>query len=96
MCSTNYVKVLFPDFVEGLPKILDFDYFVLIWWHADRKQEILNQSCKALFILTELVIIWLIVGSDNFFNMEVNGALAIHVIAHNSLTQSRKRLNFWS
>ncbi len=28
----------FPRFcVEGLPKILDFDYFVLIWWQSDKK-----------------------------------------------------------
>ena len=33
--------------VEGLPKILDFGYFVLIWWQTDdKKQEILKQSCK--------------------------------------------------
>ncbi len=36
--------------VEGLLKILHFDYFVLIWWETDKKQEILKQSCNDLFI----------------------------------------------
>ncbi len=40
--------------VEGLPKFLDFGYFVLIWWQTDKKQEILKQSYKDLFIWTEL------------------------------------------
>ncbi len=42
----------------GLPKILDFGCFVLICWQTDtcRKQEILKQSCKNLFIWTELPI----------------------------------------
>ncbi len=25
--------------VEGLPKILDFGYFALIWWQTHKKQE---------------------------------------------------------
>ncbi len=42
-------KVLFPRFcVEGLPKMSDFGYFVLIWWHIDKTQETLKQSCKDL------------------------------------------------
>ncbi len=41
-CNATPLKVLFPDFVEGLPKILDFGYFVLIWWQSDKKQEILK------------------------------------------------------
>ncbi len=35
--------------VEGLPKMLDFGHFVLIWWQTDEKQEILKQSCKDMF-----------------------------------------------
>ncbi len=31
------IKVLVPDFVEGLPKILDLGYFVLIWWQTEKK-----------------------------------------------------------
>ncbi len=53
------VKVLFPDLVwrPGLPKILDLGYFlVLIWWQSDKKQEVLMQRCKDLFILAELII----------------------------------------
>ncbi len=38
--------------VEGLPKILDFGYFVFTWWQTDKKQE------KDLFIWTELPIVW--------------------------------------
>ncbi len=32
-------NVLFPDFVWRVcrPKILDFGYFVLIWWQTDKK-----------------------------------------------------------
>ena len=65
--------------VEGLPKKnVDFGYSVLGWWQTDKKQKILKQSCKDLFIWTELPIVWLIIGSDNIFNIEVNEALAIH------------------
>ncbi len=55
-----------------------------IWWQTDKKK-ILKQSCKDLLVWTELPIVWSIVGSDNIFNIEVNGALAIHVhvIVHN-------------
>ncbi len=81
--------------VEGLPKKLYFGYFVLIWWKIDKNQEILKQSCKDLLIWTKLPIVWLIVGSDNIFNIEVNRALDIHVIVHNSLTQNQNRLKSW-
>ncbi len=76
MHETNVIKVLFSDFVstEGLPKILDFGYFVLIWCKLIKKQETLKETCKELFIWTELPIVWLIIGSDNIFNIEVNGA----------------------
>ena len=35
------------------------------------------------------------IESDNIFNVEVNGALAIHIIVHSSLTQNQNRLKFW-
>ena len=38
------LKVLFPDFVWSLPKILVFIYFVSIWQQSDKRQEILKQS----------------------------------------------------
>ncbi len=44
------------------------------------KTEIIKETGKALFIWTELQIVRLIIGSDNIFYIEVNGALAIHVI----------------
>ena len=80
--------------MEGLPKILDFDYFVLIWRQTDKKQEIQKQSSKDLFIWTLLPILWLIIGLDNIFDIEVDGTLAICVIVHNSLTQNQNRLKF--
>ncbi len=40
----------------GSAENLGFVYFVLIWWQSDKKQEILKQSCKDLFIWTELPI----------------------------------------
>ncbi len=43
--------------VEVLLKILDFGYFVPIWWKTYKKQEILKQSCKDLFVLVELPIL---------------------------------------
>ncbi len=52
------LKSAIPRFcVDGLPKCLNFVYFVLIWWQTDKKQEILKQSCKDLFIWTELPIV---------------------------------------
>ena len=79
-----------------VPKFLDFGYFVLIWWQTDKNQEILKHCCKNLIIWTNLPIAWLIIGSDNIFNMEVNnGALAILMIVHNSLSQNWNRLKFW-
>ena len=30
--------------VEGLPKNLEFGYFVLIWWQSDNRQEIPKQG----------------------------------------------------
>ena len=52
------IQSAIPRFcVAGLPKILDFGYFVLIWWQTDKKQEILKQSCKDLFIWTEQPIV---------------------------------------
>ncbi len=59
----------------GLPKFLDFGYFVLIWWQTDKKQEILKQSCKDLFIWSKLPIVWLIIGSDNIFIVVAMGLL---------------------
>ena len=54
--------------MEGLSKTLDFDYFVLICWQTDTKQEILKQSCKDLLIWTELSIrrVHLIVAYGDF------------------------------
>ena len=35
---------------------------------------------------------WIINGSNNIFNIEVNGALPIHVIMHNSLINAKSRI----
>ena len=43
------IKVLFPDFVWKICRMLDFGYFVFFWWQTDKKQEILKQGCKGLF-----------------------------------------------
>ncbi len=75
LSGLNYSAI--PKFcVEGLPKILDFGYFVLIWWETNEKQE--------------LPMVWLIIGSDNIstYNVEVNGAFAMHVIVHNTHAKS--------
>ena len=85
--------MLFQILWQGLSVILDFGYFVLICWQSDKKQEILKWSCKDLFIMAKLPIKWLIIGSDNIFNIQVNGSFAIHIIVHNSLTQNQ---NLWA
>ncbi len=83
------VTFLFLDFcVEGLTKNIDFAYFVLIGGKVTKRQQSLKQSCKDLFILAELPIVWLIIESDNIFSI-VNGAFAIDMILHNMLTQNR-------
>ncbi len=40
--SKCYSQIL----LGGLPKILDFDYFVLIWWQTDKKQGILEHELQ--------------------------------------------------
>ncbi len=64
-----------------------------------KKQEILKRSC----ILAELPFkVFLIIGCDNIFSIEVNGALlslAMNMVVHNSLVLNSKleyRLKFWT
>ena len=45
---------------------------------------------------SQLFVVGLIVRFGNIFNIEVNGALAINMIVHNSLTQNRNRLKLWT
>ncbi len=49
----------------GICQNLDFGYFALIWQQSDKKQEIMKKSYKDSFILAELPIVWLIIGSDS-------------------------------
>ena len=45
-----------PQKIRLFPKVWKvFGYFVLIWWQTDRKEEILKESCKDLFVWTELI-----------------------------------------
>ncbi len=57
--------------MEGLPKIL----VILYWCQTDRKTR--NPEAELQGPWTELKIGRLIIGSDNIFNIEVRGALAI-------------------
>ena len=64
--SLRFKRVLFPDFVWRVAEI----FLVILYWFGGKlikNQEILKQSCKDLFIWTELPIVWLIIGSDNYF-----------------------------
>ncbi len=93
------VEVLFPYFVWRVCKknitfcccclfcfcFVFIDLVAIKHWQTGKSQKILKQSCKHLFILTELPIIWLIIGSNNIFNIEVNGALGIHVIVQRKI-----------
>ncbi len=56
-------------YMEGQLKMFRFFFFFWYWFGNKVKtnkqnQEILKQSCKDLFILEELPIVWLI-GSNN-------------------------------
>ncbi len=86
-------KSIIPRFcVVGLSQFLDFGYSILIWWQTDKKNpeaKLQGPSCL------DRNANCLIIGSDNIFNIFNKGALAMHVIAHNSLTQNRNRLKFW-
>ncbi len=69
------ISAILRFYVEGMPKIFDFGYFVLIWRQTDNKT--LKKSwnrVKDLFIWTELPIVWLIIRFVNIFNIEVNAA----------------------
>ncbi len=87
------LKSAIPRFcVEGLPKILDFGYFVLIWQQTGKKTRNPEAELQGPVYL-DMTANCLI--ADNIFNIEANGALAMHVIVHNSLTQNQNRLKFW-
>ncbi len=56
-----------------------------------KKKNPINSSRLARTGLFGRIAVWLIIGFDNIFNIEVNGALA-NTIVHNSLTQNMNRL----
>ena len=84
-----------------VPKILDFGYFVYWFgsnlitskksWSRVARTCLFGQNSNCL-----INFVWLIIGSDNIFNIEVNGASAIHVDVHNPLNPNRNRLKFWT
>ena len=54
--------------MEGVPKILEI--LGILYWFGSKvieNKKNLKQSCKYLFVMAELPIVWLIVGSDNIF-----------------------------
>ena len=60
---------------EGSANFFRFWPFGIVCWQSDKKQGILRQTCKDLFILAEQPItIWIIIRCDNIFNIEVNAA----------------------
>ncbi len=100
LSEERMIEVLFPDFVWKVCRkcYISVGYFVLILWQTDNsKREILKQSCKNLFIWTELPIIWLIIGSD-IFNIELRSQWSIsntRYCAQHLKLPHRKRLKFW-
>ena len=76
------------------PKILEFGYFVLIWYQikvtTTRNPEAELQAFVNFGRTSKCVIL----ESDNIFNKEVNSvfALQIHIIEHNTLTQNQIRI----
>ncbi len=66
--------MLFLFCVEGLPKFLDFGYFVPIWWQTDTKARNPEAELQGPVYL-DRTINCLIIGSDNIFEAVVNGPL---------------------
>ncbi len=61
------------------------------------KKQIIKHSSKDFIILTELPIVWLIIGSDDIFNKEVIWPFAINIdCAQLGITQNRNELKFWT
>ncbi len=81
--------------MEGLPKILDFGYFVPIWWQTDTKTRNSEAELQGPVSLDRAENCLIFIGSDNIFNVEVNKALVTHVIVQNSLTKNRNGLKLW-
>ena len=74
------VKVLIRHFVwrvsENFRFLVILYWFGYFWWlKSHEKQQILNQICKVLFILSGLPIAWSIIGSGSILNTQVNGTL---------------------
>ncbi len=62
--------------VQGLPKFLDFGYFVLICGKLIKNKKSWSRVARTcLSSWTELPIVWLIIGSDNIFIFVVNEPL---------------------
>ena len=49
--TNRYYSAISRFYVEGLPEILDFGYFVLIWWKTDKEQKFLKQNSARTCLL---------------------------------------------
>ncbi len=79
----------------SLTKILDFGYFVLIsWLNKKNNNPEAEFKLKNMFIFEQNCFLLLLLLSDLIIFLMDSGALVIHIIVHNSLTQNRKRLKF--
>ena len=60
----NFFSAIPRFSVEDLPKILDFAYFVLIWWQTDKKTRNPEAELQGYFYLDRTANC-LLIGSDN-------------------------------
>ncbi len=73
----------------------NFKILVILYWFGGKtikNKKFMKQSCKNqgfIFILAETPLVWIVIASDNIFNIEVNGAFAIHMIVHNLLLNAK-------
>ena len=76
-------------------KNLGFWLICIVLVPNDKKQEILQSRAARTCLFLTAKFVWLIIRSDNIFNIEVIGALAIHINVHNSRKIGIYRLKFW-
>ncbi len=78
--------------MEGVSKFSDFGYFVLSGGKLIKKTRNPEEELQRPVYLERTAKCLI---NYNIFNKEVNGAVAVHVIVHNSLTKNQNRLKFW-
>ncbi len=66
-----------------------------LWTKSIRNKKSLRRVARTCLFWYKIPIVWLLIGSNNIFNIESNETFAIYIIVYNSLMQTQKRLEFW-